>query len=76
MCSVYCKCTLQAVKRKLELMNGKKIVPVFLIIIGIAVVVPFNYIYDIEAPEVDLIWVVVGIAMIGFGIYSLKKRKK
>tara|TARA_B100001245_G_scaffold62605_1_gene43371 strand:- start:871 stop:1044 length:174 start_codon:yes stop_codon:yes gene_type:complete len=57
-------------------MNGKKIVPVFLIIIGIAVVVPFNYIYDIEAPEVDLIWVVVGIAMIGFGIYSLKKRKK
>tara|TARA_B100000745_G_scaffold232572_1_gene156462 strand:- start:314 stop:487 length:174 start_codon:yes stop_codon:yes gene_type:complete len=57
-------------------MNGKKIVPIFLIIIGIAVVVPFNYIYDIEAPEVDLIWVIVGIAMISFGVYSLKKRKK
>ena len=57
-------------------MNGKKIVSVFLIIIGIVVAVPFNYIYDMEAFEVDLVWVTVGIAMIGFGVYSLKKRKK
>jgi Flp pilus assembly protein protease CpaA len=57
-------------------MNGKKVVSVFLIIIGIVVAVPFNYIYDMEAFEVDLVWVTVGIAMIGFGVYSLKKRKK
>jgi uncharacterized membrane protein YczE len=57
-------------------MNGKKVVSVFLIIIGIVVTVPFNYIYDMEAFEVDLVWVTVGIAMIGFGVYSLKKRKK
>tara|TARA_B100000586_G_C19843087_1_gene315399 strand:- start:10 stop:183 length:174 start_codon:yes stop_codon:yes gene_type:complete len=57
-------------------MNGKKIVSVLLILIGIAVAAPFNYIYDMEAFEVDLVWVTVGIAMIGFGVYSLKKRKK
>ena len=57
-------------------MNGKKVVSIFLIIIGIVVAVPFNYIYDMEAFEVDLVWVTVGIAMIGFGVYSLKKRKK
>ena len=57
-------------------MNGKKVVSALLIIIGIVVAVPFNYIYDMEAFEVDLVWVTVGIAMIGFGVYSLKKRKK
>ena len=57
-------------------MKGKKVVSVFLILIGIAVAIPFNYIYDIEAPGVDLVWTAVGIAMIIFGVYSLKKRKK
>jgi len=57
-------------------MKGKKVVSVFLILIGIAVAMPFNYIYDIEAPGVDLVWTAVGIAMIIFGVYSLKKRKK
>ena len=57
-------------------MKGKKVVSVFLILIGIAVVMPFNYIYGIEAPGVDLVWAAVGIAMISFGVYSLKKRKK
>ena len=57
-------------------MKGKKVVSVFLILIGIAVAMPFNYIYGIEVPGVDLVWVTVGIAMIGFGVYSLKKRKK
>tara|TARA_Y100000310_G_scaffold193434_1_gene193381 strand:+ start:312 stop:488 length:177 start_codon:yes stop_codon:yes gene_type:complete len=56
-------------------MNGKKVVSIFLIIIGIVVVVPFNYIYGIEASEVDLVWVTVGIVMIGFGFYSLKKER-
>ena len=56
-------------------MNGKKVVSVLVIIIGIAVVVPFNYIYGMEASEVDLVWAIVGIAMIGFGFYSLKKER-
>ena len=56
-------------------MKGKKVVSVFLILIGIAVAMPFNYIYDIEAPGVDLVWTAVGIAMIIFGVYSLKKER-
>ena len=56
-------------------MKGKKVVSVFLILIGIAVVMPFNYIYSIEAPGVDLVWAAVGIAMISFGVYSLKKER-
>jgi len=57
-------------------MKGKKVVSVFLILIGIAVAMPFNYIYDMESPEVDLVWTAVGIVMISFGVYSIKKRKK
>ena len=57
-------------------MKGKKVVFVFLILIGIAVAMPFNYIYDMESPEVDLVWTAVGIVMISFGVYSIKKRKK
>ena len=56
-------------------MKGKNVVSVFLILIGIAVAMPFNYIYDIEAPGVDLVWTAVGIAMIIFGVYSLKKER-
>jgi 4-hydroxybenzoate polyprenyltransferase len=55
-------------------MNAKKITPICLIILGIAVTIPFNYIYGIEGPEVDLVWMVIGIMMIGFGLYLLKKR--
>ena len=56
-------------------MKGKKIVSVLLILIGIAVAMPFNYIYGIEAPGIDLVWTAVGIAMISFGFYSLKKER-
>ena len=55
-------------------MNGKKIAPICLIILGIAVIIPFNYIYGIEGPEVDLVWMVIGIIMVCFGFYLLKKR--
>ena len=55
-------------------MNAKKITPICLIILGIAVTIPFNYIYGIEGPGVDLVWMVIGIMMIGFGLYLLKKR--
>ena len=55
-------------------MNGKKIAPICIIILGIFVTIPFNYIYGIEGPEVDLVWMIIGIMMIGFGLYLLKKR--
>ena len=55
-------------------MIGKKITPICLIILGISVTIPFNYIYGINGPEIDLVWVVIGIIMICFGFYLLKKR--
>ena len=55
-------------------MNGKKIAPICIIILGIFVIIPFNYIYGIEGPEVDLVWIVIGIIMVCFGFYLLKKR--
>ena len=44
-----------------------------MIIIGIFVTLPFNYIYGISGIEVDVVWVFVGIVMIDYGVYLLKK---
>jgi len=56
-----------------KMINGKKIRAVCMIIIGMLVTLPFNYIYGISGIEVDIVWVFVGIMMIIFGIYLLKK---
>jgi len=56
-----------------KMINGKKIVAVCMIIFGMLVTLPFNYIYGISGIEVDVVWVFVGIMMIIFGIYLLKK---
>jgi len=56
-----------------KMINGKKISAVCMIIIGMLVTLPFNYIYGITGIEVDVVWVFVGIMMIIFGIYLLKK---
>jgi len=56
-----------------KMINGKKISAVCMIIIGMLVMLPFNYIYGISGIEVDVVWVFVGIVMIIFGIYLLKK---
>ena len=56
-----------------KMINGKKIGAICMIIIGILVTLPFNYIYGISDIEVDIVWVFVGIVMIIFGIYLLKK---
>ena len=45
-----------------------------MIIIGMLVTLPFNYIYGISGIEVDAVWVFVGIVMIVFGVYLLKKQ--
>jgi len=54
-------------------MLGKKAASICIIIIGIIEAIPFNYIYGISGIEVDVVWVFVGIVMIIFGIYLLKK---
>ena len=57
-------------------MLGKKAASICIIIIGIIVAIPFNYIYGIEGIEVDLVWVAIGFLMAGFGVYTLKKESK
>jgi Flp pilus assembly protein protease CpaA len=56
--------------------SRKKTVSCLLVIIGIVVAIPFNYIYGIEGIEVDLVWVAIGFLMAGFGVYTLKKESK
>ena len=61
---------------KIIMSSRKKIVSVILVILGIVVATPFNYMYGIDGIEVDLIWVVIGLLMASFGIYTLKKESK
>ena len=53
-------------------MVGKKIASICIIIIGIIVAIPFNYMYGISGFEVDVVWTIVGIVMIASGFYLLK----
>ena len=56
--------------------SRKKAVSVCFVILGIVVAIPFNYIYGIGGVEVDLVWLVIGLLMVVFGIYTLKKESK
>ena len=58
------------------MLSQKKTVSVLLVILGIVVATPFNYMYGIDGIEVDLIWVIIGLLMASFGIYTLKKESK
>ena len=53
-------------------MVGKKVASICIIIIGIVVAIPFNYIYGIGEFEVDIIWTIIGIVMMASGFYLLK----
>ena len=53
-------------------MIGKKVASICIIIIGMIVTLPFNYIYGIGGFEVDVVWAIVGIVMIASGVYLLK----
>ena len=55
-------------------MVGKKVASFCIIIIGILVALPFNYIYGIGGFEVDPVWAIVGIVMIVSGVYLLKNK--
>ena len=57
-------------------MIGKKTASICIIIIGMIVVLPFNYIYGIGGFEVDVVWTIVGIVMIVTGFYLLKNSAK
>ena len=53
-------------------MLGKKVASICIIIIGIIVAIPFNYMYGVGEFEVDVIWTIVGIIMMASGFYLLK----
>ncbi len=53
-------------------MIGKKAASICIIIIGIIIAIPFNYIYGIGEFEVDVIWTIIGIVMMASGFYLLK----
>jgi len=55
-------------------MVGKKVAAFCIIIIGMLVALPFNYIYGIGGFEVDAVWAIVGIVMIVSGVYLLKNK--
>ena len=57
-------------------MFGKKVAAICIVILGIIVTVPFNYIYGIGGFEVDVVWTIVGIVMIASGVYLLKNSSK
>ncbi len=57
-------------------MVGKKIASICIIIIGIIVAIPFNYMYGINGFEVDVVWTIVGIVMVASGVYLLKNSAK
>ena len=57
-------------------MVGKKAAAICIIIIGMIVAIPFNYMYGINGIEVDIVWTIVGIVMIASGFYLLKNSAK
>ena len=57
-------------------MIGKKVASICIIIIGMIVALPFNYIYGIGSFEVDAVWAIVGIVMVVTGFYLLKNSAK
>ena len=57
-------------------MVGKKVASICIIIIGIIVAIPFNYMYGIDGIETDIVWTIVGIVMTASGFYLLKNSAK
>jgi len=57
-------------------MIGIKAASICIIIIGMIVALPFNYMYGLGDFEVDVVWAIVGIVMIVTGFYLLKNSAK
>ena len=56
--------------------KDKQIFYICIIIIGMIIALPFNYIYGMGGFEVDVIWAIFGIVMIASGVHLLKKQNK
>jgi|TARA_B100002003_G_scaffold34822_1_gene30151 hypothetical protein len=57
-------------------MVSKKVASICIIIIGMVVAIPFNYIYGIGELVVDVVWAIVGFGMTASGVYLLKNSSK
>jgi hypothetical protein len=57
-------------------MVSKKVASICIIIIGMIVAIPFNYIYGIGELVVDVVWAIVGFGMAASGVYLLKNSSK
>ena len=68
--------SIRAIIIKNEKLLGKKTASICIIIIGMIVVLPFNYMYGIGGFEVDAVLAIVGIVMIATGFYLLKNSAK
>jgi len=68
--------SIRAIIIKNEKLLGKKTASICIIIIGMIVALPFNYMYGIGDFEVDVVWAIVGIVMIATGFYLLKNSAK
>ena len=56
--------------------KDKQIFYICIIIIGMIVALPFNYIYGMGGFEVDAVWAIFWIVMIASGVHLLKKQNK
>ena len=61
---------------KKQILSGKKFIPICLIVFGIIIGMPFNFMTGMDGVESDMIWIFVGMVMVGYGIYKLKKESK
>ncbi len=61
---------------KKQILSGKKFIPICLIVFGIIIGMPLNFMTGMDGVESDMIWIFVGMAMAGYGIYKLKKESK
>ena len=61
---------------KKQILSGKKFIPICLIVFGIIIGMPFNFMTGMDGVEADMIWIFVGMVMVGYGIYKLKKESK
>ena len=58
---------------KKQILSVKKFIPISLIVFGIIIATPFNFMTGMDGVQADLIWLFAGMAMVGYGIYKLKK---
>jgi Flp pilus assembly protein protease CpaA len=59
-----------------QIISGKKFIPICLIVFGIIIATPFNFMTGMDGAQADLIWLFAGMAMVGYGIYKLKKEAR